>query len=70
MVLAGRRWTSRMLPSSPGAVRSLAIRSSRSGTPASICSSETSAALIPPTCMVVGSIGSMTATVPRAMSWW
>ena len=45
--------------------RSRATRSSRSGTAASICSSETSAALTPPTCMVEGSIGNMTATVAR-----
>ena len=41
---------------------------SRSGTAASICSSTTSAADTPPTCMVIAIIGSMTASVPSPIS--
>jgi hypothetical protein len=44
--------------------------SSRSGTDASICSRDTSAAVTPPACAVDANIGSMTATVPSVIVCW
>ena len=71
MVRAGRP-AALSAPVSVAESRSRPTSSSRSGTAASICSSETSVMLTPPTCIVAASIGAIGALldVGGAHPWW